>query len=291
MRTGTDVEIIPSGAALGAEIRGVDLSEPLDDGTFGTIEAAFNEHSVLYFRDQDLKPQELIDYAGRYGDVQRLMFFNNYAMPEHPEILYVSNVQEDGKDIGYADAGSVWHTDMSFEQRPPRATMLHAREIPITGDGTVLGDTLFASAVKAYDSLHDEMKEKLRGLRVVHDVAGRRRKTGTGTKDDQKQYEAKPLIVHPAIRRHPYTGRQSIYVVNGECVAIEGMDDADALPLIDELASTVIRDDFIYRHRWALGDVIMWDNCAVQHLAMHDYELPLRRMMWRITVGYTDVYE
>ncbi|MDH3703514.1 MAG: TauD/TfdA family dioxygenase, partial [Alphaproteobacteria bacterium] len=137
MTTLADIEIIPSGAALGAEIRGVDLSKPLGDETFGTIEAAFNEHSVVYFRDQDLKPPQLIDYASRYGEVQRL-FLNHYAMPEHPEILYVSNIQDQGKDIGYADAGSVWHTDMSFEQRPPRATMLHAREIPITVDGRVL---------------------------------------------------------------------------------------------------------------------------------------------------------
>ena len=290
MTTPAGIEVVPSGAALGAEIRGVDLSKPLDDDIFGVIEAAFNEHSVVYFRNQDLHPQQLIDYANRYGEVQRL-FLSHYAMPEHPEILYVSNIQENGKDIGYADAGSVWHTDMSFEQRPPRATMLHAKEIPVTEDGTVLGDTLFASAVKAYDALDRETKEKLRGLGVVHDVAGRRRKTGTGTKEDQQKHEDKPLIVHPAIRSHPYTGRKSIYVSTGECVAIEGMAERKALRLIDDLASTVIRDEFIYRHRWGLGDVIMWDNCAVQHLAIHDYALPLRRMMWRITVGYTDVYE
>ena len=290
MKTKKVVEVVPSGAALGAEIRGVDLSAPLDEETFAAIDAAFNEHSVVWFRDQDLTPARFIDYASGFGEVQRL-FLNHYAMPEHPEILYVSNIQEDGRDIGYADAGSVWHTDMSFEQRPPRATTLHAREIPVTEDGTVLGDTLFASAVKAYDSLDATKKERLRGLRVVHDVAGRRRKTGTGTKGDQELHEAKPLMVHPAVRRHPYTDRQAIYVSNGECVGIEGMDEEDALPLIDELASTVIRDDFIYRHRWQVGDVIMWDNCAVQHLAIHDYALPLRRMMWRITVGYTDVYE
>lgn len=286
----TEMEVVPSGAALGAEIRGVDLSEPMDEATAAAVEAAFNEHSVLCFREQDLTPEQLIDYAGRYGDVQRL-FLSHYAMPEHPEILYVSNIQENGKDIGYADAGSVWHTDMSFEPHPPRATVLHAREVPVTEDGTVLGDTLFASAVKAYDSLDAATKKRLKGLRVVHDVAGRRRKSGSGTKEDQEQHEAKPLMVHPAVRRHPYTDRKAIYVSNLECVAIEGMNEDDALSLIDELAMTVIRDEFIYRHRWGLGDVIIWDNCAVQHLALHDYQLPLRRMMWRITVGHTDVYE
>ena len=113
MQTGSEFEIIPSGAALGAEIHGIDLSRALDDETFRAIEAAFNEHSVLYFRNQDLKPPKMIDYARRYGEVQRL-FLNHYAMPDYPEILYVSNIQENGRDIGYADAGSVWHTDMSF---------------------------------------------------------------------------------------------------------------------------------------------------------------------------------
>jgi taurine dioxygenase len=290
MQAVTDIEIVPSGAALAAEVRGVDLSRPLDAETFATLEAAFNEHSVLYFRNQDVTPEQLIDYAKRYGEVQTLLL-NHYAMKEHPEILYISNIQEQGKDIGYADAGSVWHTDMSYEDNPPRATMLHAREIPVTDDGTVLGDTLFASAVKAYDSLSPAMKERLKGLRAVHDVAGRRRKKGTANPEDQKRHEAYRLKPHPVTRTHPWTGRKAIYVNKGECCAIEGMPEDEALALIEELADTVVRDEFIYRHKWAVGDIIMWDNCAVQHLALKDYKLPLRRMMWRITVGYTDVYE
>jgi len=290
MQAVTDIEVVPSGDALGAEIRGIDLSRPLDDETFGTIEAAFNEHSVLYFRNQDLKPEQLIEYARRFGEVQTLGF-DHYAMNDHPEILYVSNIQDKGKDIGYADAGSVWHTDMSYEPHPPRATMLHAKEVPVTEDGTVLGDTLFASAVKAYESLPTGMQEKLQGLRAVHDVAGRRRKTGTADPEDQKKHEAYPLMPHPVVRVHPWTGKKVIYVNKGECGAIEGMEESEALALIEELADTVVRDEFIYRHKWAVGDVIMWDNCAVQHLALKDYKLPLRRMMWRITVGYTDVHE
>ncbi|HAT35698.1 MAG TPA: taurine dioxygenase [Rhodospirillaceae bacterium] len=287
---GGELEIVPSGDALAAEVRGVDLSRPLEDSDFAIIEHAFNTHSVLCFRDQDLTPEQLVAYATRYGEPQRL-FLNHYAMKEHPEILYVSNIQENGRDIGYADAGIVWHTDMSFEKTPPRATVLHAREIPVTEDGTVLGDTLFASAIKAYDSLSDAMKERLNGLRVVHDAAGRRRKTGTGVSSDNEQHENHDLTVHPVVRRHPYTGEKILYVSSGECEVIEGMADGEAVELIDELAATIIRDEFIHRHKWQMGDVLMWDNCAVQHLAIHDYELPLRRMMWRITVGYTDVYE
>jgi taurine dioxygenase len=285
-----DMEIVDSGAALGAEIRGVDLSRPLDDAGFRHIEAAFNAHSVLCFRGQDLTPEQHIAFASRFGQPQNL-FLNYYAMPGYPEIVYVSNIQENGRDIGHRDAGRVWHSDMSYEPNPPRATLLHAREIPVTADGTVLGDTLFASAVAGYDSLDEASKARLAGLRVTHDVAGRRRKTGTGTREDDKIREAKPKVVHPAVRTHPFTGRKSINLVKGECVAIDGMAQDDALALIDEMAETVIRDEFVYRHKWQLGDVLIWDNCAVQHLAIHDYEPPLRRMMWRITVGYTEVYE
>ena len=285
-----DVEIVPSGHALGAIIHGVDLSTPLDDATGEWIEAAFNEHSVLCFRDQALDPQQLIDFTTRFGKSQRNML-SKYAMPDYPDILLVSNILENGKHIGHPDAGCVWHSDMSTEKHPPRATVLYAKEIPVTEDGTVLGDTLFASAVAAYDSLSGTMKERIQGLRAIHDVTGRRRALGVGTQEDNALRAAKPLAVHPVSRTHPYTGRKAIYVNNGECVGIEGMAEDDALSLIDELATTVIRDEFTYRHRWQVGDVVIWDNCAAQHLATHDYELPLRRLMWRVTIGYTDVYE
>jgi len=284
------IELIPSGDALGAEIRGIDVSQPMDTDTFAFVENAFNEHSVICFRDQKLTPAQHIAHATLYGEPQRL-FLNHYAMEEHPEILYVSNIQENGQDIGYADAGIVWHTDMSFEKTPPRATILHALEIPITADGTVLGDTLFASATKAYESLSDEMKSRLNGLRVTHDAAGRRRKSGTGRAADNAQHETHDLVVHPLVRRHPYTDKKALYVSPGECETIDGMANNEAVALIDELSATIIKDEFIYRHKWQVGDVLMWDNCAVQHLAIHDYALPLRRMMWRITVGYTEVYE
>ncbi len=285
----TLIEIVPSGYALGAEVLGVDLSKPLADETFLAIESAFNEHSVICIRNQNLDPTTFVAYASRYGEPQNL-YLNNYAMPGHPEILYVSNIQEDGRDIGHADAGVVWHSDMSFEKNPPRATVLHAKEVPVTEDGTILGDTLFASGVRAYESLSDEIKESLKGKQVVHDVLGRRRETGSGKQDNDKR-KSVPVIRHPAVRTHPYTGKKALYVFKGECVDIDGMETEDAVSLIDELAMTVIREEFIYRHKWQVGDILMWDNCAVQHLAIHDYELPMRRMMWRTTVGYTDVYE
>jgi taurine dioxygenase len=286
---GDAIEVVPLNAPFGAEIRGVDLSKPVSDAQFAAIEAAFDAHSVTFFRDQELTEDQFQDFVCRFGEMQ-VNFLKQYTIPGKPLILQVSNIKENGEDIGHADAGRVWHSDMSYEWNPPRMSVLYAREVPVTEDGKTLGDTLFANAALAYDSLSDEMKARCAGFKVKHDVAGRRRNTGTGTHDNA-QREAMEKVVHPAIRVHPYTGRKAIYVNHGECVSIEGMDDADALDLIGELADTVIRPEFQYRHKWRVGDVLMWDNCALQHLAAHDFALPLRRMMWRISGCPTEVYE
>jgi len=281
--THASVDIVPSGVALGADILGVDLSRGLEPAEFQAIEAAFNAHSVICLRDQRLIEPQLIDFARRFGAVE-IIFLTHYAHPDHPEIMLVSNIQEGGRNIGHVDAGRVWHTDMSYTATPPRATLLYAIEVP-EEDGRVLGDTLFASAVAAYDDLPEAMKERLAGLRAIHRVSGRRKKTGTG-KEDNPLRDQQPDVVHPVIRTHPVTGRKAIYVSEGECVGILGMADAEALPLLADLAQRVIRSDYQYRHRWRKGDVLIWDNAAVQHIALRDYEWPRhRRLMHRITVG------
>ncbi len=281
--TETAIEVVPSGAALGADILGVDLSGALDADRFRAIDAAFNAHSVICVRDQHLTEPQLIDFARRFGEVE-IIFLTHYAHPAYPEIMLVSNIVEDGRNIGHVDAGRVWHTDMSYTATPPRATLLYAIDVP-QEDGRVLGDTLFASAVAAYDDLPDAMKERLAGLRAIHRVSGRRKKTGTG-KEDNPLRDQQPDVIHPVVRTHPVTGRKAIYVSEGECVGIVGMDDAEALPLLADLARRVIRPAYRYRHRWRKGDVLIWDNAAVQHIALRDYEWPRhRRLMHRITVG------
>ncbi|MEQ8194695.1 MAG: TauD/TfdA family dioxygenase [Rhodospirillales bacterium] len=283
------IDVVPMDAPIGAEIRNVDLSEPVGSEQFAAIEKAFDEYSVVVIRDQVLTEDYFESFVCRFGEMQ-VNFLKKYTIKNRPLILQVSNIQVNGEDIGHADAGRVWHSDMSYEWNPPRISVLYAREVPVTEDGRVLGDTLFASAVLAYDSLSPEMKARCGGLRVKHDVTGRRRNTGTGTQDNAER-EAMEKVVHPAIRTHPYTGKKAIYVSHGESFAVEGMPDDEAQALIAELADTVIRPEFQYRHKWRVGDVLMWDNCALQHLAVHDYELPLRRMMWRISGCPTTVYE
>ena len=198
--------------------------------------------------------------------------------------MFVSNIKENGRDIGHADAGRVWHTDMSYTARPPRATLLYALEVPME-NGVALGETHYASAAHAYDSLTDAEKQRIAGLRAVHQVAGRRARTGTG-QHDQAQRREQPAVVHPVVRTHPYTGRKCLYVSKGECEAIEGMAREEALALIDRLADRIVEPQFRHTHHWRVNDILLWDNCAVQHLATFNYEWPRhRRLMQRITVG------
>ena len=278
------IEIVPSPDVIGAEIHGVNLAE-LSDTEFGRIEAAFNQHAVLCFRDQRLNESQLVAFARRFGAVEP-HFLTHYAHPQHPEIMLVSNIKENGKDIGHADAGRVWHTDMSFTARPPRATMLYALEVPVD-NGVVLGDTLFSSAADAHDSLPAEKRERIAKLRAIHQIAGRRARTGTG-QEDQALRSRQPAVVHPVVRTHPHTGRKCLYVSKGECEGIEGMPTDEALALIEALADLTVEPRFRHTHRWRVRDLLMWDNCSVQHLASHDYEWPKhRRLMQRITVGGT----
>ena len=277
------MQITLSENALGAEIVDIDLAQRLSDDDFGRVETAFNAHGVVSFPQQQLDEPQLIAFARRFGDVEKI-FLTHYAHPKHPEIMFVSNIKKNGNDIGHADAGSVWHTDMSYTARPPRATLLYALEVPME-NGVALGDTHFSSAAAAYDNLSDAMKRRIANLRAIHQVAGRRARTGTGQADQALRRE-QPAVVHPVVRVHPFTGRKCLYVSKGECEGIEGMPTAEALALIDELAEHTIGARFHHTHQWRVRDLLMWDNCTVQHLASFDYQWPRhRRLMHRVTVG------
>jgi len=283
----TKLEIVPSGAPLGAEIRGIDLSLPMDGAIFREIERAYAEHGVLVFRDQHLSERQLVAVTEQFGEVVEYVR-STFAMPDHPEIILITNIEKDGKFVGVADAGTTWHTDMSYIPAPPRGSLLYAREVPVE-NGTVLGDTLFNSTAAAYDDLPEATKTLLEGRRTVHSYDGkhaRRAKAGKSNRKPLTEEEraSLPPVDHPVIRTHPQSGRKCIYVVAGECVGITGMPDDEAETLLEDLADRCTRPDYTYRHRWRQYDLVMWDNCLVQHLAIHDYALPLRRMMWRTTI-------
>ena len=282
------IEVVPSGKALGAEIRGVDLAAPIDDATFRRIDDAFNEHGVVFFRGQKLTEAEQIRFARRFGELE-INVNTEYGLPDYPEMLLVSNVVENGRHIGLADAGITWHTDMSAYARPPRCSLLYAKEIPVDGSGAALGDTIFTSAAAAYDALPQDLKARLAGRKALHSylakMNARQKAVGLTRTVKQEHLDKTPPVEHPVFRTHPVTGRKCLYVTEGECTAIEGLPEEEALGLISELHAHLIRPEFHYRHKWRVGDLLMWDNCTCQHLAVQDYKLPQRRLMHRVTVN------
>lgn len=279
-------------APLGAEVLGIDLAKPIDDDTFNHIVDAFAEHSVLVFPNQDLTVEEHIGFTRRFGELEILGFYEQYLYPGHPEIFVVSNIVENGKSIGLPEAGRVWHTDVSYKSEPSMGSLLYAREVPFDADGNPLGDTLFASTAVAFDHLPDSTKERLAGRKGVHRLDETRynrdtrtdRQRGSRAALTEAQKKMIKEVIHPIVRTHPVSGRKSLYVNELYTFRIEGEDDEQGRRLIEELCTHITQPKFIYRHKWSVGDLLMWDNCATQHNAIGDYALPQRRLMHRTTV-------
>jgi len=278
------ISVTKCDAALGAEI-GFDLSQPIDDKTFGELEQIFHDNIVVFFRDQKLSSEQHIAFSRRFGELE-IHIVKKYLLPGHPEILLVSNVKNDaGEHIGLADAGFTWHSDVSYRRNPSRCSLLYAKEVPRDAGGTVLGDTIFANCIAAYEALPAAMKRRLDGLRAIHRYSSRRRiENSPRPKLTAAQLAETPDVAHPIVRTHPHTGRKAIYVTAGECIGIEGIPEDEALDLIAELDSHCVKPEFCYRHRWRAGDLVMWDNASAMHLAICDYALPQRRLMHRTTV-------
>ena len=284
------LDIRPFDAALGAEVRGVDLALELDSTTFGAIERAWNEHSVLLFRDQDLDAVRHVAFSRRFGDLE-IHVLDQYLHPEHPEILIVSNVMDGDRHVGIYDAGRYWHTDLSYMEVPSRGSLLHAVEVPHDAAGEPLGDTLFASTAAAYEALSPGMKHRISGLSAEFSLANRHARLvadgdpGAALSDAHRKKA--PPVVHKVVRTHPVTGRRSIYVNEGQTARILGLPDDEARNLLEELCAHCTRPEFVYRHRWRAGDLLIWDNIPTQHLAICDYALPQRRYMHRTTLRGT----
>jgi taurine dioxygenase len=275
-------------AALGAEI-GVDLSQPLSDATFREIEDAFHDNIVVFFRGQNLGNERHIEFSRRFGELE-VHIVKKYLLPGYPEILLVSNIRNKaGEHIGLADAGFTWHSDVSYRKNPSRCSLLYAKEVPHR-DRVALGDTIFANCVAAYDALPAAMKKRLDGLKAVHRYSSRRRvENSPRPKLTAAQIAETPDVAHPIVRTHPFTGRKALYVTAGECIGIVSTDgqsvpEDEALDLIAELDAHCIKPEFLYRHSWRVGDLVMWDNATAMHLAICDYALPDRRLMHRTTV-------
>ena len=276
--------ILPSGQPAGAEIAGIDIAQGFDDATFKEIDDAFNKNGVIVFRNQNISEEDHIAFTKRFGEIGPNTFASYHSHPTFPnEMLVISNIKENGKYIGNSDAGHTWHTDQSYTECPPRATILYAIEIPMR-NGKSLGDTLYANSAVAYDALPEDMKKHLDGLKAIHNIAARKRGGEAPKKVNATLKDKYADAIHPVVRTHPFTGRKSLYVRDGECTGIVDMPDKEALPLIAELSRHITKKEFIYRHHWQVGDLIMWDNCTVQHLALKDYGPDDRRYIHRTVV-------
>jgi len=278
------MEIRRLGAAMGAEIIGVDLNG-FDDAEFSRIRDAFHTHQVLAIRGQNLSPGAQLAFSRRFGALEDQLNAH-YTVPDYPEVLVLSNDVRDGKPIGLIDGGDFWHSDSSHREFPSMATILHAVRNPKAG-----GDTEFANMYAAYEALPDELKRRIAALRGVHAVSKLKNKRVTVSprrpdgKDFYERQRAIPDQVWPLVRTHPVTGKKALYVSPRFTIGIEGMSEAEADEILDQLFAHQIRPEFVYRHKWADGDLVMWDNRSVIHQATGGYTYPDVRTMHRTVIA------
>jgi len=285
------------GKNLGAEISGVDLSRPLSYDQFSKIAAAFYDSEVVVFRNQTLIPEQHIDFTRRFGALEQHVR-KEHRLDGYPEVLIVSNVRDaQGKAIGVEDAGRFWHSDLSYKQVPSLLSALYAIEVPVK-DGRVLGNTSFASTTAAYDAMPENMKVRLRELKNVHSYVYYRSRNIKAQKEEQtrgarvvqehvlteEHLRQVPDAEAPIVRTHPVTGRKGLFINEAHTSHIVGLPRAESDALLKEICAHIVKPEFRYEHHWRAGDLLMWDNVATQHKANFDYDLPLRRLMYRTTV-------
>jgi taurine dioxygenase len=274
------IDITPTGAALGAELRGVDLRS-LDERQFAAIERAWHQHQVILFRDQALDDQDLIAFSRRFGDLDwaPVQETGRRFVEGLPEIYIVSNVKLNGEPIGSLGAGeAVWHTDMSYLDKPPMASTLYALEVPPAG-----GNTSFCSMYAIYDALPPDLKHRIAGLKIKHDGtynSGGFLRQGVTPTDDPR---TSPGAVHPLVCTHPDTGRQMLYLGRRRNAYLVGLDLAESEALLDELWRFVERPEFAWQHVWRVGDLVMWDNRCTMH-RRDPFDDATRRIMHRTQI-------
>jgi taurine dioxygenase len=274
------VNFKPTGRALGMEIEGIDLRKPLGAETCAALKDALVRHGVIFLRGQQLDSRQLVDFARTFGEIERYdSTLAKYLLRDQPEVIVLSNIVEDGKPIGVVDAGGFWHTDRSYVSKPAWLSCLYALEVPVSDDGGSLGDTEFASMTAAVRELPQAQRERLKKLCAEHQYVFR-------WSDDNGSM---PAVQHPVILNHPVSKEPCLFVNRGFTHRISGMDEQDSKVLLGELFAYATKPEFVYRHQWQVGDVLLWDNYATQHFATGGYSLPKRRHLWRTTVQGFDL--
>jgi taurine dioxygenase len=274
------IDVIPTGAALGAEVRGVDLTS-LDDRQFAALRRAWHQHQVILVRGQTLGDQDLVAFSRRFGDLDwaPVQETGRRFVEGLPEIYIVSNVKLNGEPIGSLGAGeAVWHTDMSYLDTPPMASTLYALEVPPSG-----GNTSFCSMYAIYEALPAELKRRIAGLKIKHDGtynSGGFLRQGVTATDDPR---TSPGAVHPLVCTHPDTGCQMLYLGRRRNAYLVGLELAESEALLDELWRFVERPEFKWEHVWRVGDLVMWDNRCTMH-RRDPFDDATRRIMHRTQI-------
>ncbi|MGD9773823.1 TauD/TfdA dioxygenase family protein [Diaphorobacter sp.] len=277
-----DFEIRPLQAPLGAEVLGLDLARPLSDADFDRILRAHWQHVVLVFRNQRITPAQQVAFSRRFGPLQ-IHVQRKFGLPDHPEVLVVSNIRdENGEPTGLGDAGSLWHSDLSYKDKPSLGSLLHAQELPKVG-----GDTLFADQYAAYDALPEATRQRIAHLRAEHSYLARyeelRQRNPWRPRLTPEQIAEVAPAVHPVVRTHPATGRKALFVSEHFTTRILDLPQDESRALLQELFAASVRPEFIYRHQWQPHDMVFWDNRAVLHLAAGTPDTE-RRKLYRTTV-------
>jgi taurine dioxygenase len=269
------------GAPLGAEVIGLDLSLPLATADLARLHRAHLDHHVLVFRDQHITPAQQVAFSRHFGALQ-IHVLRNFQLPEQPEVLVISNIQQDGKPVGLGDAGHFWHSDLSYKETPSLGSMLHAQELPAEG-----GDTLFANQHAAWDTLPDDLKREVEGLQAEHWYLARydelRQRNPYRPQLTQAQIDEVKPVSHPVVRTHPETGRRALFVSEHFTTRILGVSEQRSRELLDLLFDYGTRAEHVYRHQWQPHDMVFWDNRSLMHLAAGCPD-HLRRKLYRTTI-------
>jgi taurine dioxygenase len=262
------------GPAIGANVEGLDLADPMSDETVAALKDALHDRLVLFFADQRLTPAAHRTFASHFGPLHVHPIYPN--LPEAPEIMVLDTDADNLPD------NDNWHTDVTFIETPPLGAALYARKIPPSG-----GDTLWLSTIAAYDALSDRFKSLLNGLTAVHDFEKSFPRERFASLTAAEKWEAarakNPPVVHPVVRTHPVTGRKAVFVNSGFATRINELSRAESDAVLALLFEHVTRPEFQVRHRWRENDLAIWDNRVTQHYATADY-LPNRRIMHRATI-------
>jgi len=286
-------DIVPTGKILGATVRGLDLSRPLSAENFAKLLEALGRYGVLRFPEQSITPAQLRDFSGRFGGLQRTVSDANE--PGIPEVSILSNIVENGKPIGIADAGQDWHTDMSYNPTVGFVNVLYAIKVP-RRDGRALGSTSFANMQAAYEDLPDDIKEQLAGATATHDFnkfwENMRTRPGSERPPLTPEQRAKrPPSTHPVFLDHPITGRKVLYCNPGYAIRINELDPRQSDEMLEKLFAHQLQAKYQYTHEWTEGDVLMWDHIGTLHNAWPDYLPHEHRLIKRCQVMADRIFD